>query len=161
MIVFHDTYRNEVSLSFSKNPFSNKPKHVWVICRYGENWLLTNHKDRGLEFPGGKVEKGETPEEAAIREIKEETGGEVKCLHYIGQYKVVGKEKTLIKNIYFAEISKLNEQESYFETMGPVQLESIPPHIKRDKNFSFIMKDAVLTHTLKEVTKYIQNKELS
>ena len=44
-------------------------KHVWVVCRYGDQWLLTHHLRRGLEFPGGKVELGETPEEAAVREF--------------------------------------------------------------------------------------------
>ncbi|UTW70910.1 NUDIX domain-containing protein [Anaerobacillus sp. HL2] len=29
-------------------------------------------KDRGLEFPGGKIEKGETADQAALREINEE-----------------------------------------------------------------------------------------
>ena len=34
-----------------------------------DQWLLTHHLRRGLEFPGGKVELGETPEEAAVREF--------------------------------------------------------------------------------------------
>lgn len=35
------------------------------------------------EFPGGKVEAGESPEEAAVRECREETGVEVEV---VGEY---------------------------------------------------------------------------
>src|SRR5699024_12008245 len=55
-------------ISFTDHPFSKTPKHVLVICRYHDHWLLTNHKSRGYEFPGGKVEKGETAEQARSEE---------------------------------------------------------------------------------------------
>lgn len=60
MLTFRDFYHNEIRLSFLDHPFSKEPKHVWVICRFKGKWLLTKHKDRGLEFPGGKVEEGES-----------------------------------------------------------------------------------------------------
>ncbi|MEK5441444.1 RNA deprotection pyrophosphohydrolase [Fredinandcohnia sp. FSL W7-1320] len=160
MIVFQDMYHNEVNLSFTPDPFSDQPKHVWVICRYQNQWLLTNHSERGLEFPGGKVEEGENPEAAAIREVMEETGAEVKEIEYIGQYKVIGKGKTIIKNIYFAEIDRLLEKKTYFETKGPVLLKEIPlGNVKTDRRFSFIMKDDVLTHSLDYVEKYLKMKK--
>lgn len=37
-------------------------------------------------FPGGAVELGETPEQAAIREVKEETGLEVEIRRLVGIY---------------------------------------------------------------------------
>lgn len=155
--VFKDYYHNTVKFVIGKQAFSNEPKHVFVITRYDNKWLLTKHKDRGLEFPGGKIELGETAEQAAIREVKEETGGEVEEIKFIGQYFVAGKSDEIIKNVYFAQVSQLYEQEHYFETEGPVLVEELPNNIKVNKNYSFIMKDNVLTFSLKEIKnkKYI------
>ncbi len=151
MITFRDYYDNAVQLSFENQPFSEHPKHVWVICTFNGKWLLTIHKNRGIEFPGGKVEKGETPEEAAHREVMEETGASISNMFYIGQYRVDGKADTIIKNIYYAEIDKLYTRKDYFETEGPVILEELPENIKLNSEFSFMMKDQVLTESLKQI----------
>lgn len=55
---------------------------VAAAIRRGDNILATQRgygefKD-GWEFPGGKVEPGETPEEAIVREIREELGATVR-----------------------------------------------------------------------------------
>ena len=36
--------------------------------------MLVRHPERGWEFPGGRVEEGERPEDAMHRELLEETG---------------------------------------------------------------------------------------
>src|SRR5699024_4012090 len=146
--IFKDYYRNEVKLSFQKEPYSKTPKHVWVICKYKNKWLLTKHRSRGLEFPGGKVEDGETPEEAAVREVMEETGGVVQELDYIAQSFVAGKNDSVIKNVYYATIDPLVKQPTYYETHGPVLLDAIPENVRNKKRFSFMMKDDVLSHCL-------------
>ena len=52
------------------------------VCRNGKI-LLVEHVMRGRDFynlTGGGLEEGETPEEAALRELQEETGVEGKIL---------------------------------------------------------------------------------
>ncbi len=56
-------------------------KVVAAIIRKGDRIFATQRgygefKD-GWEFPGGKVEPGETPEEALIREIREELDADI------------------------------------------------------------------------------------
>ncbi|WP_163971520.1 RNA deprotection pyrophosphohydrolase [Oceanobacillus halotolerans] len=157
MYTFKDYYNNEVRLSFRDHPFSVHPLHVFVICMYKNRWLLTKHAERGLEFPGGKVEIGETAEQAAVREVYEETGGHVKSLQYIGQYYVKGKGDQITKNVYVAEVDELHRQDTYYETEGPVVIETIPQNIKENKAYSFIMKDDVLTHSLNYIQKTAPN----
>ncbi|WLR44306.1 nucleoside triphosphatase YtkD [Bacillus carboniphilus] len=151
MSYFYDYYRNQIQLSFDDHPFSENPKHVWVVCRFDHHWLLTKHKHRGFEFPGGKVEEGEIPLEAACREVEEETGGIVNEIKYIGQYKVVGKGSCIIKNIYFAYVSSIVKKHHYFETWGPILVKEFPNKIIDDDRYSFIMKDDVLPMTMEYI----------
>ena len=60
---------------------------VAAIIRDGEHIFATQRgygdwKDY-WEFPGGKIEPGETPEEALIREIREELGAEISVDAYL------------------------------------------------------------------------------
>jgi len=62
---------------------------VAVLRRDGDVKILArrrrqNEKLPGLwEFPGGKIESGETPAQAAAREVREEMGGDPKGLTLI------------------------------------------------------------------------------
>lgn len=51
-----------------------------VVTKYKEG----NKKEGYYEIPGGKIEERETLEQAAIREMKEETGIKIKNLKYRG-----------------------------------------------------------------------------
>ncbi|MFD6081694.1 NUDIX domain-containing protein [Streptomyces hydrogenans] len=47
---------------------------AWVFDETFSRVLLVEHRWRGLVPPGGRVEAGETPRDAAARELLEETG---------------------------------------------------------------------------------------
>ncbi len=66
------------------------------VCREGKI-LLVEHIFRGRNFynlPGGGIEEGETPEEAALRELEEEAGVKGKILRPLTiEYKADGESR--------------------------------------------------------------------
>ena len=62
--------------------------HVLAIPVYNSQLLFTHHQQRGIEFPGGKVEINEQSKEAVIRELYEETGAIAKFIYYFAQYRI-------------------------------------------------------------------------
>lgn len=151
MEAFQDVNGCEVKLSFQKNAFTQEPEHVLVICQFYQQWLLTKHKKRGFEFPGGKREAGETLEEAANREVFEETGAILKSLEHLGEYKVSGDQGSFVKAIFYGEVEKLQPTSDYFETNGPVLVSGDLLSLRMQDSYSFIMKDRVMKRVINKI----------
>ena len=156
---FLDFFGNKMELSFSSNAFEQESKHVFVICKYLDDWLLTKHSVRGLEFPGGKVEPGESPKEAAIREVFEETGGNLEEVSQIAEYRVFEEKNTFVKAVFWGKIKSVHKMKSYFETKGPVLVKGDLLHLRFGEDYSFIMKDEVVSECLKYILKIENEKE--
>lgn len=148
--VFQDINGHTVRYTTELNLFSSCPEHVLVIIHSESGWIFTKHKKRGLEFPGGKKEKDETIEQAAIREVYEETGAHIQELNYIGQYKVEDGHDSFVKNVYFAKTDSIEKKTDYLETAGPVIMSELPADFSENQ-FSFIMRDQVIQLSLKQI----------
>jgi 8-oxo-dGTP diphosphatase len=157
METFQDANGNHVQISFQRDYFSETSEHVLVICSFYGQWLLTKHKVRGLEFPGGKREVGETLEEAAVREVYEETGASLKMIERSGDYKVTGDKQTFVKTVYYGEVERLEQKEDYFETEGPVLVGGDLLSLRMQDDYSFIMKDKVIEKVLTKIHKKTAN----
>ncbi|QQS38930.1 NUDIX hydrolase [Candidatus Woesebacteria bacterium] len=94
----------ECEVTIYTNP---KPTACVFIVNKGKvliNKRAVPPKANTYDIPGGFLEPGESPSEAAIREIKEETGLTIKLLAIVGIYKEVYDGYDLINIFYAGEI---------------------------------------------------------
>lgn len=151
MLSFFDSVGNVVELSFSQDSFQQETRHVLVLPVTDSGWLLTNHKVRGLEFPGGKVEAGETVEEAARREVFEETGAILGELEWLAEYRVNDPKAPFVKAVFWGKVKNIAEKNNYLETNGPEIIKGDLLKLRHGKEYSFIMKDRVIEECIKKM----------
>ena len=88
-------------------------KFAVIISRSNGKWVFCKHRDRmTLEVPGGHRERGETADEAAERELIEETGAIDFTITPICVYSVVKTEKfeESYGMLYYAEINSFKSE---------------------------------------------------
>ncbi len=114
-----------------------EPVHIagCAIIENGKILLLKKTKSQSFELPGGKVDQGESFEDAAIRETKEETGCDVDIVKYYGHIDFFHEPKNVNvrSHIFFAKIKKGEPKIMEPETFDEV----IWMPIKDYKNYSF------------------------
>ena len=60
--------------------------------------MRENYDRRRWGFPGGALEPGETPDQAVVREVREETGLEVRVDAYVGSYSLA--DSSLVAHLF-------------------------------------------------------------
>jgi 8-oxo-dGTP diphosphatase len=98
-----------------------------IAARYKGKWIFIRHRRRGsFEIPGGHIEEAETAEQAAERELSEETGAEEFDLHSVASYSVKKDGKTGYGRLFFAEVHKIGIHTDSSEVEQVVFSEELP-----------------------------------
>jgi 8-oxo-dGTP diphosphatase len=85
-------------------------KYVVIIAEYQGEWILCKHKERDTwETAGGHIEPGETPLEAAKRELYEETGAVSFSIEPVFDYWAADETSEANGIVFFAEIAELGD----------------------------------------------------
>ena len=113
---------------------------VICVCTYQGKYVFSYNKNRkGWEIPGGHIEKGESWQEAAKREMYEETGATSIELIPICVYKI---------NAYgllcFCEIKRLDKLPEEYEISEIMLSDSLP------KDLTFPESSTLFFNTVKE-----------
>ncbi|MDC7223342.1 MAG: NUDIX domain-containing protein [Spirochaetales bacterium] len=83
---------------------------VVILARYEGKWIFVRHRERTTwEVPGGHIEPGESPDEAARRELWEESGAEKFDLTPLGDYSVDREGTVSFGRLYLARVESLGD----------------------------------------------------
>lgn len=143
-MITNDQFNNKIEMHFTDSDDQANGEHVLAIPLYQGKYVLTNHKKRGIEFPGGKIEKNETSECAIKRELFEETGAVIQGMQYIAQYTVYhpSGKRWFTKDVFAINVKAIEGKQDYLETKGPVVVHSLDTIDEKEK--SYLLTDEVI-----------------
>ncbi len=134
-----------------KELFFNLPKPCIMIGVVKENHILLLKQSyifkNSKVLLTGYVGIDETAEEAAIREVKEESGLNINGIKYLGSDYVEGKEILMLTYMAFYESGEIVKSDEV-EDMGWVKL---------DEALSVMQEDIVGKKVVEKILKYLKN----
>jgi 8-oxo-dGTP diphosphatase len=102
-------------------------KYVMTFARHGGKWLFSRHKERDTwETQGGHVEAGETPLEAAKRELYEESGATFFDITPICDCHVSDERGGDFGQVFYAEVHVLGAMPPEFEMAEVRAFDTLP-----------------------------------
>ena len=129
-----------------------------VYIKYNQKVLLHRNKRLGMIIPvGGQIEENELPQDAAIREVKEETGLDVKILNNEDKLLEFSDSNELIKpvHIMLEEVS-VGHQCVDFIFYGIVDTNELFPQDGETKELMWLSESEINEHKfISEYVKYM------
>ena len=108
-------------------------------------FLMHQRRDfRIWSLPGGHIEAGERPEDAAVREAMEETGYKIRIKRFLGEYwrPQIGPEGD-INYLFIGEIIGGKAIQSGKETVGVAWFDPMKLPLRRRPTVKMFVQDAV------------------
>jgi 8-oxo-dGTP pyrophosphatase MutT (NUDIX family) len=100
--------------------------NAFALTDHGQVIMVKQYRhgfgEVGIELPGGVTEKGETPEEAVRREMKEETGYEFETCEYLGKISANPSTTNNLTHMFLATGGKKTAEQKLDE-MEDLELE--------------------------------------
>jgi 8-oxo-dGTP diphosphatase len=139
-VKFYDpSYTPEIKLTYSV-----------IAAKYGDRWLyVRHHRRKTWEIPGGHIEKDETADEAARRELMEETGAVDFTLECVSTYSVRINGETGFGRLYLAKVSRLGPVPDTSEIAEIKMMDSLPQNLTHPD---------IQPHLYKRILEHVESK---
>ena len=126
-------------------------KFTYVIAFRDDKFVMVRHRDRAWEMPGGRLNKGENYEQAAVREFFEETGMSLDVIGKIRISKPGGK--------VFVGLAResLTEKPVEWNIVEVREFSELP----KDLSFPEVEYRVMLAYARKLLEKYKKRKPIS
>jgi 8-oxo-dGTP diphosphatase len=121
-----------------------------IAAKYGKKWIFVRHNERDTwEIPGGHIDGEETSEEAARRELMEETGAIEFNLECVATYSVSKNDRTGFGRLYFAEIIRMGPIPDISEIAEVKAMDHLPDELTYPD---------IQPYMLQKVSEYLKQK---